>query len=99
MSTATMQTTEGPIVFELFDEDAPKTVENFRKLAADGFYDGLTFHRVIKDFMIQGGCPLGTGTGGPGYTFEDEIHPELVFDGKYILAMANAGKRRNPVTG
>ena len=70
----TMKTTEGPITFELFDEDAPKTVENFRKLAGDGFYDGLTFHRVIPDFMIQGGCPQGTGTGGPGYTFEDEIN-------------------------
>ena len=84
-----MQTTEGPIVFELFDEDAPKTVENFRKLAGDGFYDGLTFHRVIKDFMIQGGCPQGTGTGGPGYTFEDEINSHKIVRG--ALAMANAG--------
>jgi peptidyl-prolyl cis-trans isomerase B (cyclophilin B) len=93
MSTATMQTTEGPIVFELFDEDAPKTVENFRKLAGDGFYDGLTFHRVIKDFMIQGGCPLGTGTGGPGYTFEDEFNEHKVVRG--ALAMANAGPNTN----
>jgi peptidyl-prolyl cis-trans isomerase B (cyclophilin B) len=93
MSTATMQTTEGPIVFELFDEDAPKTVENFRKLASDGFYDGLTFHRVIKDFMIQGGCPEGTGTGGPGYTFEDEINDHKVVRG--ALAMANAGPNTN----
>src|SRR3984957_8371470 len=93
MSTATMQTTEGPIVFELFDEDAPKTVENFRKLAGDGFYDGLTFHRVIKDFMIQGGCPQGTGTGGPGYTFEDEINDHKVVRG--ALAMANAGPNTN----
>jgi peptidyl-prolyl cis-trans isomerase B (cyclophilin B) len=93
MSIATMQTTEGPIVFELFDEEAPKTVENFRKLAADGFYDGLTFHRIIKDFMIQGGCPLGTGTGGPGYTFEDEINPHKVVRG--ALAMANAGPDTN----
>jgi peptidyl-prolyl cis-trans isomerase B (cyclophilin B) len=88
-----MQTTEGPIVFELFDEDAPKTVANFRKLAADGFYDGLTFHRIINDFMIQGGCPLGTGTGGPGYTFEDEINPHKVVKG--ALAMANAGPNTN----
>jgi cyclophilin family peptidyl-prolyl cis-trans isomerase len=93
VSTATMQTTEGPIVFELFDEDAPKTVENFRKLASEGFYDGLTFHRVIKDFMIQGGCPEGTGTGGPGYTFEDEINPHKVVRG--ALAMANAGPNTN----
>jgi cyclophilin family peptidyl-prolyl cis-trans isomerase len=90
---ATMQTTEGPIVFELFDEDAPKTVENFRKLATDGFYDGLTFHRIIKDFMIQGGCPLGTGTGGPGYSFDDEINPHKVVRG--ALAMANAGPNTN----
>jgi peptidyl-prolyl cis-trans isomerase B (cyclophilin B) len=88
-----MQTTDGPIVFELFDEDAPKTVENFRKLAGDGFYDGLTFHRVIKDFMIQGGCPQGTGTGGPGYTFEDEINDHKVVRG--ALAMANAGPNTN----
>jgi len=93
MSTATMQTTEGPIVFELFDEDAPKTVANFRKLATDGFYDGLTFHRIINDFMIQGGCPLGTGTGGPGYTFDDEINPHKVVRG--ALAMANAGPNTN----
>src|ERR1700730_6485236 len=92
MSTATMQTTEGPIVFDLFDEDAPKTVENFRKLAGEGFYDGLTFHRVIN-FMIQGGCPQGTGTGGPGYTFEDEINPHKVVRG--ALAMANAGPNTN----
>jgi cyclophilin family peptidyl-prolyl cis-trans isomerase len=93
MSTATMQTTAGPIVFELFDEDAPKTVENFRKLAGDGFYDGLSFHRVIKDFMIQGGCPQGTGTGGPGYTFEDEFNSHKVVRG--ALAMANAGPNTN----
>ena len=89
MSTATMQTTEGPIVFELFDEDAPKTVENFRKLAGEGFYDGLTFHRVIKDFMIQGGCPQGTGTGGPGYTFEDEFN-----DAQGRARRARDGQRR-----
>lgn len=93
MSTAKMQTTAGEITFTLFDEDAPKTVENFSKLAADGYYDGLTFHRVIKDFMIQGGCPLGTGTGGPGYTFEDEINPHKIVRG--ALAMANAGPNTN----
>ena len=93
MSTATMQTTEGTITFELFDEDAPKTVENFTKLAGDGFYDGLTFHRIIKDFMIQGGCPQGTGTGGPGYTFEDEFNLHKVVRG--ALAMANAGPNTN----
>jgi peptidyl-prolyl cis-trans isomerase B (cyclophilin B) len=93
MSTATMRTTEGDITFELFDQDAPKTVANFRKLATDGFYDGLSFHRVIKDFMIQGGCPLGTGTGGPGYTFEDEINPHKLVRG--ALAMANAGPNTN----
>jgi cyclophilin family peptidyl-prolyl cis-trans isomerase len=90
---ATMQTTEGPIVFELFDADAPKTVENFTKLAGEGFYDGLTFHRVIKDFMIQGGCPQGTGTGGPGYTFEDEFNQHKIVRG--ALAMANAGPNTN----
>src|ERR1700760_2714057 len=93
MSTATMTTNHGEITLELFDEDAPKTVDNFRKLARDGFYDGLIFHRVIKDFMIQGGCPQGTGTGGPGYQFEDEINPHKVVRG--ALAMANAGPNRN----
>ena len=93
MSTATMKTSEGDIVLELFDEDAPKTVSNFKKLASEGFYDGLIFHRVIDDFMIQGGCPQGTGTGGPGYTFEDEINPHKVVRG--ALAMANAGPNTN----
>ena len=88
-----MTTSEGPIQIELFDEDAPKTVENFRKLATDGFYDGLIFHRVIKDFMIQGGCPQGTGTGGPGYTFEDEFNQHKSVRG--ALAMANAGPNTN----
>jgi len=88
-----MQTSRGAIVYELFDEDAPKTVANFRKLASEGFYDGLTFHRVIKDFMIQGGCPQGSGTGGPGYTFEDEINQHKVVRG--ALAMANAGPNTN----
>jgi len=93
MSQATMTTSEGTITFELFDADAPKTVDNFRKLAADGFYDGLIFHRVIKDFMIQGGCPEGTGTGGPGYQFEDEINEHKIVRG--ALAMANAGPDTN----
>ena len=88
-----MHTTAGPIEFELHDEDAPKTVENFRKLASEGFYDDLTFHRVITDFMIQGGCPEGTGTGGPGYTFEDEFNEHKVERG--ALAMANAGPNTN----
>ena len=93
MSVAAMRTTEGVIVFELFDEDAPKTVANFRKLASEGFYEGLTFHRIIKDFMIQGGCPQGTGTGGPGYQFEDEFNDHKVVRG--ALAMANAGPNTN----
>jgi cyclophilin family peptidyl-prolyl cis-trans isomerase len=93
MSTATLNTTLGPIELELFDEDAPKTVENFRKLSADGFYDGIIFHRVIRDFMIQSGCPQGTGTGGPGYTFEDEINSQAIVRG--TLAMANAGPNTN----
>src|SRR5947208_5114146 len=92
-SQATMQTNAGAIGLELFDEDAPKTVANFKKLAGEGFYDGLIFHRVIKDFMIQGGCPQGTGTGGPGYTFEDEINDHKVARG--VLAMANAGPNTN----
>jgi peptidyl-prolyl cis-trans isomerase B (cyclophilin B) len=93
MSQATLHTNHGPISLELFDGDAPKTVGNFRKLAGDGFYDGLIFHRVIRDFMIQGGCPQGTGTGGPGYTFEDEINQHKVVRG--ALAMANAGPNTN----
>src|SRR6266542_1284414 len=93
MSNATLQTSAGPVTVELHDQAAPKTVANFRKLASDGFYDGLTFHRVIPDFMIQGGCPEGTGTGGPGYTFEDEINDNKVVRG--ALAMANAGPDTN----
>ena len=93
MTNATLHTNHGPIEVELFDEDAPKTVENFRKLAEDGFYDGVTFHRVIPDFMIQGGDPTGTGMGGPGYTFEDEINEHKVERG--ALAMANAGPNTN----
>lgn len=105
---ATLHTSAGDIRIELFPNHAPKTVANFVGLAngsrqwqdpetnepkSEPFYDGLTFHRVIKDFMLQGGCPLGTGTGGPGYTFDDEIHPELNFNEPYMLAMANAGKQ------
>ena len=93
MSTATMNTNQGAIELELFEQDAPKTVENFRTLAADGFYDGVIFHRVIRDFMIQGGDPDGTGMGGPGYTFEDEINDHKIVRG--ALAMANAGPNTN----
>jgi peptidyl-prolyl cis-trans isomerase B (cyclophilin B) len=93
VSRATLDTNHGPIAVELFDDDAPKTVENFRSLAADGFYDGLVFHRVIPDFMIQGGCPQGTGTGGPGYEFEDEQNDHRVVRG--ALAMANRGPNTN----
>ncbi len=93
MSQMTMTTNHGDIVLELFDEDAPETVENFRTLAEKGFYDGLIFHRVIPDFMIQGGCPEGTGTGGPGYTFKDEFNDHKVVRG--ALAMANAGPGTN----
>ena len=93
MSTATMQTNQGAIEIELFDDDAPKTVENFKKLANDGFYNGVIFHRVIPDFMIQGGDPTGTGTGGPGYQFEDEFNDHKVARG--ALAMANAGPNTN----
>ncbi len=104
---ATLHTNRGDIVLDLFPNHAPATVENFVGLAegtkeyqADGgrtgrFYDGLSFHRVIDGFMIQGGCPLGTGTGGPGYTFKDEFHPELAFTKPYLLAMANAGPGTN----
>jgi peptidyl-prolyl cis-trans isomerase B (cyclophilin B) len=93
VAEATLQTSHGDIRIELFPEDAPKTVENFERLAGDGFYDGLVFHRVIDDFMIQGGCPRGDGTGGPGYTFEDEPNDRHVARG--ALAMANAGPNTN----
>ena len=91
--SATITTSLGPIEIELFDDAAPKTVANFTKLAADGYYDDLTFHRVIPDFMIQGGCPNGDGRGGPGYTFEDEFNDHKVVRG--ALAMANAGPNTN----
>ncbi|NTW40668.1 MAG: peptidylprolyl isomerase [Cellulomonadaceae bacterium] len=111
---ATLHTTSGDIRIELFENHAPKTVANFVGLATgtkpwtdpatraertDPLYDGVIFHRVISGFMIQGGDPLGTGTGGPGYSFDDEIHPELRFSEPYLLAMANAGLRRDPITG
>jgi cyclophilin family peptidyl-prolyl cis-trans isomerase len=93
MTTATLHTNHGPIAIELFDDDAPKTVENFLKLSRDGFYNGVVFHRVIEDFMIQGGDPAGTGMGGPGYQFEDEINKHAVERG--ALAMANSGPNTN----
>ena len=93
MSTATMHTNHGPIAIELFSDDAPKTVANFEKLAGDGFYNGVIFHRVIPDFMIQGGDPTGTGSGGPGYQFEDEFNDHKIERG--ALAMANAGPNTN----
>ncbi|MPZ60685.1 MAG: peptidylprolyl isomerase [Propionibacteriales bacterium] len=107
---ATLKTNQGDITIKLFPNHAPKTVDNFVGLAqgekewtdpktgtssTDRFYDGLGFHRVIDGFMIQGGCPLGDGRGGPGYTFKDEFHPELSFDRPYLLAMANAGPGTN----
>jgi peptidyl-prolyl cis-trans isomerase B (cyclophilin B) len=95
MKTATISTAKGDIVLELYDDQAPKTVANFEKLAREGFYNGLKFHRVIADFMIQGGCPQGTGTGGPGYTFKDEFHPDLRHDGPGVLSMANSGPNTN----
>jgi peptidyl-prolyl cis-trans isomerase B (cyclophilin B) len=93
MTNATLHTNHGAIAVELHDDDAPKTVENFLKLARDGFYDGVIFHRVIPDFMIQGGDPTGTGSGGPGYQFEDEFNEHKVVRG--ALAMANAGPNTN----
>jgi peptidyl-prolyl cis-trans isomerase B (cyclophilin B) len=93
MTTATIHTNQGAIALELFPDDAPKTVDNFVKLARDGFYDGVIFHRVIPDFMIQGGDPTGTGSGGPGYQFEDESNDQKVVRG--ALAMANAGPNTN----
>jgi len=113
-AVATLHTNHGDIVLNLFGNHAPKTVKNFVDLATGGrewthpatgeksnapLYDGVIFHRIIKDFMIQGGDPLGQGFGGPGYTFNDEIHPELQFNRPYLLAMANAGKLRNAITG
>lgn len=95
MKTATIETKRGTIKLELFDEKTPITCGNFEKLAKKGYYDGLTFHRVIPDFMIQGGCPLGTGTGGPGYEFEDEFDDDLRHDGPGTLSMANAGPGTN----
>jgi peptidyl-prolyl cis-trans isomerase B (cyclophilin B) len=93
MSQATLKTNKGSVTFELFEDEAPKTVANFKKLASEGFYDGVVFHRVIKDFMIQGGDPTGTGSGGPGYTFEDEFNDKKIVRG--ALAMANAGPNTN----
>ena len=93
MTEMTMTTNKGDIVFETFVEDAPKTVGNMRELAEKGFYDGLSFHRIIRDFMVQGGCPKGTGTGGPGYEFEDEFNQHKVVRG--ALAMANSGPNTN----
>lgn len=95
MKVATIETSRGTIRCELFDDKAPRTVANFEKLAGDGFYDGLKFHRVIADFMIQTGCPKGTGTGGPGYQFDDEFHDDLKHDGPGVLSMANAGPNTN----
>lgn len=92
---ATISTNYGDIVINLFGDHAPKTVKNFIDLAEKDFYNGVIFHRIIEGFMIQGGDPTGTGMGGPGYQFDDEIHPELSFNRKYLLAMANAGKRRD----
>ena len=93
MTIATMQTSQGTITLELFAADAPKTVANFVELVNKGYYDGLTFHRIIPDFMIQGGCPQGTGTGGPGYQFEDEFNEHKIVRG--AIAMANAGPNTN----
>ena len=95
MKVATFDTDKGTIRIELFDDKTPKTVANFEKLVAKKFYDGLIFHRVIPDFMVQGGCPDGRGTGGPGYKFEDEFDPSLKHDGPGVLSMANAGPNTN----
>jgi peptidyl-prolyl cis-trans isomerase B (cyclophilin B) len=95
MKTATIETNKGTITVELYDDKTPKTVANFEKLAGDKFYDGLKFHRVIPDFMVQTGCPEGTGTGGPGYQFDDEFHADLKHDSPGVLSMANAGPGTN----
>ncbi|WP_145380545.1 peptidylprolyl isomerase [Symmachiella dynata] len=93
--TAVIETTRGKIKLALHADKTPNTVDNFTRLSQDGFYDGLIFHRVIPNFMIQGGCPDGKGTGGPGYEFDDEFHPALTHDGPGILAMANSGPNTN----
>lgn len=98
-NTLKLETTQGDVIIEMLPGIAPNHVSRIKELVREGFYDGIVFHRVIEGFMAQTGCPLGTGTGGPGYTFDDEIHPELTFDEPYLLAMANAGKRLNPITG
>lgn len=95
MKVATFETNKGTIRIQLHDDKTPKTVANFEKLVADGYYDGLKFHRVIPDFMVQGGCPDGTGMGGPGYSFEDEFHADLKHDGPGVLSMANSGPNTN----
>ncbi len=95
MKVATFETDKGTIRIELFDDKTPKTVANFEKLVGKSFYNGLKFHRVIPNFMIQGGCPSGTGTGGPGYKFADEFHPDLKHDSPGVLSMANAGPNTN----
>jgi peptidyl-prolyl cis-trans isomerase B (cyclophilin B) len=95
MKVATIETPRGVIKIQLFDDKAPRTVENFVTLVNKGFYNGLKFHRVIADFMIQGGCPKGTGTGGPGYNFADEFHPDLKHNSAGILSMANSGPNTN----
>ena len=95
MKVAEIETKKGTIRIQLYDDKTPKTCANFEKLVAKEFYDGLTFHRVLDDFMIQGGCPEGTGTGGPGYQFEDEFHPQLKHDGPGVLSMANSGPNTN----
>jgi len=95
MKVATIKTNRGTIRLQLYDDKTPKTCANFEKLASDGFYNGLKFHRVIDDFMIQTGCPNGDGRGGPGYQFADEFHPELKHDGPGVLSMANAGPNTN----
>ena len=95
MKVATIETNKGTIRIRLEDDKVPKTVANFEKLAKEGFYDGLKFHRVIPDFMVQTGCPQGTGTGGPGYKLGDEFHKELKHDGPGVLSMANSGPNTN----
>jgi len=95
MKKVTIETPKGSVKLDLFDDKTPRTVENFLKLAKEGFYNGLTFHRVIDNFMVQAGCPKGDGTGGPGYDFEDEFHEELRHSGPGVLSMANSGPNSN----